>query len=255
MYIALTSKEYQHLMNHNIIIDMSVLPASRAGIQRKAKGQQPKGKIVSALFFTLFALFHSLSHCFRVFQNFSPGLFLELRGFTTVLVQRDKKRIKKGQTILHVGCCTFVVLSGMRHNAHPHQTAALVLNDIITKSAVCATKDIEPICLVIIKVHAVKRLIQQTSCHHSCVFHISHLRWRTFNNASTSTALGTFKSSSQGHHQHNYIRGPSAMTIAVIIFMPSQSSAQNIMWTSTTLSIFRATATSAAKQQSGFVHP
>ena len=32
---------------------------------------------------------------FRVFRIFPPGLFLELRGFATVLVWRDEKRIKE----------------------------------------------------------------------------------------------------------------------------------------------------------------
>ena len=67
--------------------------------QRKTKGQQLKGKIVSALFHT----FWHFPHIFILFQSFSEfflqDFFLELRGFTTALVQRDKngeeKRIKR----------------------------------------------------------------------------------------------------------------------------------------------------------------
>ena len=45
----------------------------------------------------------NFGHFCTLFQNFSPGLFLELRPF--------EKRIKeKDQTILHVSCCTFVLL-------------------------------------------------------------------------------------------------------------------------------------------------
>ena len=57
--------------------------------QRKTKGQQLKGKIVSRHFFTLFGTF---PHIFTPFQSFSEfflqDFFLELRGFTAVLAQR-----------------------------------------------------------------------------------------------------------------------------------------------------------------------
>ena len=58
-------------------------------IQRKTKGQQLKGKIVLALFHT----FWHFSTLFTLFQSFSEfflqDFFLELRGFTAVLVQRQ----------------------------------------------------------------------------------------------------------------------------------------------------------------------
>ena len=58
------------------------IPESRKN-QRKTKGQQLKGKIVSALFGTF-------PHTFTLFQSFSEfflqDIFLELRGFPTVLV-------------------------------------------------------------------------------------------------------------------------------------------------------------------------
>ena len=56
-------------------------------VQRKTKGQQLKGKIVSALshtFWQFSTYFHTFSEFFRIFP---PRLFLELRGFTAVLVQ------------------------------------------------------------------------------------------------------------------------------------------------------------------------
>ena len=86
--------------------------------QIKTKGQQLQGKIVSSLFHTFW---HFSTH-FRTFSEFlrvfPPGVFFELRGFTTVFVQRDEKRIKENKkkkakpfrTILHVSCCTFVLL-------------------------------------------------------------------------------------------------------------------------------------------------
>ena len=79
--------------------------------QRKTKGQQPKGKIVSALFRTFFAVFHTFYTSSEFFRIFPPGLFLELRCFATVVVQRDKKTIKrKDHPILQVRCCRFVLL-------------------------------------------------------------------------------------------------------------------------------------------------
>ena len=64
----------------------------------KTKGQQLKGKIASALLHT-FSHFSALFHTFRIF----PRTFVKLRPVY--------KRIKeKDQTILHVSCCTFVLL-------------------------------------------------------------------------------------------------------------------------------------------------
>ena len=77
--------------------------------QRKVEGQQLKGKIVSALFHT----FWHFSTLFAFFRAFLQD-FLRIKGFYYCLVQRDEKRIKrKKQIILHVSCCTFVLL---RHN-------------------------------------------------------------------------------------------------------------------------------------------
>ena len=60
--------------------------------QRKSKGQQLKGKIVSALFHTFW---HFSTHYHQSFSEFFlQDFFLELRVLTTVFVQRDEKRIK-----------------------------------------------------------------------------------------------------------------------------------------------------------------
>ena len=71
--------------------------AKRVFLQRKIKGQLLKCKIVSALF----TLFGASPHVFTLFQSFSEfylqDFFLELRGFTTVLVQRDEKQIKENK--------------------------------------------------------------------------------------------------------------------------------------------------------------
>ena len=67
--------------------------------QRKSfsRGQQLKGKILLALFHT----FWQFSTHFHNFQSFSEfflqDFFLELRRFTTVLVQGDEKIIKENQ--------------------------------------------------------------------------------------------------------------------------------------------------------------
>ena len=80
--------------------------------QRRTKGQQPKDRIVSVLswhfFMALFHTFHTFSELFRIFP---PGLFLRIKGFYCKATKRDQKRIKiKDPTILHVSCCTFVLL-------------------------------------------------------------------------------------------------------------------------------------------------
>ena len=65
-------------------------------LQRKTKGQQLKGKIVSALFSHSLALFVTISHAFSEFSEpFLQDFFLELRGLTTVLGQRDESGKKK----------------------------------------------------------------------------------------------------------------------------------------------------------------
>ena len=71
-------------------------------LREKTKGLQLKGKIVSH-FFALF------SHFFRIFP---PGLFPSKQR---VLTQREQKRRKNNkkktdQWMLHVSCCTFVLL-------------------------------------------------------------------------------------------------------------------------------------------------
>ena len=77
--------------------------------QRKTKGQQHKGKIVSAFFHTFWHFstrFHTFSEFFRIFlQDF----LLEFRGCTTVLVQRDEKRIKENRKTNAKPFCTLVV--------------------------------------------------------------------------------------------------------------------------------------------------
>ena len=74
--------------------------------QRKTKGQQLKGKIVSEIF-TLFQSFF-----FTLFQNFPPGTFVfKTKGFSSMRT-KEKKRYQKEQdkSMLHVSCCTFVLL-------------------------------------------------------------------------------------------------------------------------------------------------
>ena len=73
--------------------------------ERKTKGQHLKGKIVSALFHTFWHFPH-FPHFSRIFP---PGFFLELRGFTTVLVQREEKRIKENEKKKTKPFCTLVV--------------------------------------------------------------------------------------------------------------------------------------------------
>ena len=60
----------------------------------------------SRRFFTLFGTF---PHFITLFRVFLQDLFLELRGFTTVLVQRDVKRIKDDKKENAKPFCTLVV--------------------------------------------------------------------------------------------------------------------------------------------------
>ena len=77
--------------------------------QRKTKGQQLKGKIVSALH----TVWHFSTHFLTLFQSFSEfflqGFFLELKGFSTVFVQRDEKRKKQKRKKKTKPFCTLVV--------------------------------------------------------------------------------------------------------------------------------------------------
>ena len=90
------------------------LPARPKLFQRKAKGQQLKDKIVSALFhifWYLSALFHTFSKFFFFFffsKFFLKDFFSEIRGFTTVLVRRDEKRIKENKKKNTKPFCTLV---------------------------------------------------------------------------------------------------------------------------------------------------
>ena len=76
--------------------------ASRS-FQRKTKGQQLKGKIVSELF----TLFHNFSHFFILFP---PGLSPSKQRVLAPGEQKRRKIIKKqDKSMLHVSCCTFVL--------------------------------------------------------------------------------------------------------------------------------------------------
>ena len=56
--------------------------------QRKTKGQQLKGKIVSEIF----TLFHTFSHFLALFHNFSPGTFpFKTKGFSSIRTKEKKK--------------------------------------------------------------------------------------------------------------------------------------------------------------------
>ena len=89
-------------------------------LQRKTKGQQLKGKIVRHFFShfwpNLSALFHTFWHFSTRFHTFSEfclqvlqEFFLEVRGFTTVLAQRDEKRPKENKKKKTKPFCTLVV--------------------------------------------------------------------------------------------------------------------------------------------------
>ena len=59
--------------------------------------------------------FGTFSHFFRDFQKFSPGHSLRIKGFCCCFSSKRRKENKseykeKDQTILHVSCCTFVLL-------------------------------------------------------------------------------------------------------------------------------------------------
>ena len=98
---------------HRQVTDLDVTDLGFS--QRKTEGQQLKGKIVSALFHTFWQFsthFHTFSEFFRIFP---PRLFLRIKGFYCCFgskIRKENKREKKekDQTILHVSCCTFVLL-------------------------------------------------------------------------------------------------------------------------------------------------
>ena len=71
----------------------------------KTKGQL-KDKGVSALFHTFW---HFSTHFHTFSEFFLQSLFLELRGFTTVLVKRDEKRIKENKEKKTKPFCMLVV--------------------------------------------------------------------------------------------------------------------------------------------------
>ena len=63
--------------------------------QRKTKGQQLRGKIVSALFHTYWH-FSKHSHTFaEFFRTFHPGLSLRIKGFSYRFSSKRLKRTKK----------------------------------------------------------------------------------------------------------------------------------------------------------------
>ena len=61
--------------------------------RKKTKGQQLKGKIVSALFH----IFRTFPHCFTLFRNFSPRTFLTIKAF---LKDKKKKETKPFCTLV-----------------------------------------------------------------------------------------------------------------------------------------------------------
>ena len=75
--------------------EKSIQPAGGANNQRKAKGQQLKGKIVSALFQTFWhssTHFHTFSGFFRIFP---PELFLWIKGFYYCFSSKRRKENKR----------------------------------------------------------------------------------------------------------------------------------------------------------------
>ena len=95
--------------------------AQIAVLSEKTKRQQPKGKIVLALVHT-FWHFSTLSHFLREFFRYlPPGFLLELRGFTTVLAQRDEKIIKNKKQKNTKPFCTLVVARLSSSNTNDHR--------------------------------------------------------------------------------------------------------------------------------------
>ena len=64
----------------------------RFSSQRKTKGQQLKGKIVSALSHTFLGTF---PHIFPLFRIFPPGLFLSIKGFYYCFSSKRRKENKR----------------------------------------------------------------------------------------------------------------------------------------------------------------
>ena len=85
------------------LLPLVVLPLELPS--EKTKGNKLKGKIVRH-FFTLFG---TLPHIFTLFESFLQDFFLESRGFTTVLAQRDENIIKDNKKKKAKPFCTLVV--------------------------------------------------------------------------------------------------------------------------------------------------
>ena len=70
--------------------------------QRKTKGATTKGQ-------NRFRIFHTFSH---TFSEFSPRTFpFKTKGFSSMRTKEKKdKKKKRDKSMLHVGCCTFVLL-------------------------------------------------------------------------------------------------------------------------------------------------
>ena len=79
--------------------------------QRKMKGQQPQGKIVS-----------------EILQNFSPRTFpFKTKGFGSRRAKEKKEKQKEqDKSMLHVSCCTFVLL--LLYAAIPFQGRKISFN-------------------------------------------------------------------------------------------------------------------------------
>ena len=82
--------------------------------QRKTKGQQLQGKIVSE-FFALFQWKTHFSHSSHFFRIFPPRTFpFKTKGFSSRRTKEkkdNKKNREQDKSMLYVSCCTFVLLT------------------------------------------------------------------------------------------------------------------------------------------------
>ena len=109
--------------------------------QRKTKGQQLKGKIVSALFHTFWhfsTLFHTSSEFFRIYP---PGLSLRIKGFyccfsSKIVKENKKKKTKPFCTLVVARLSSSELYGTLRHFATLHDTLrhflACVLSVIVS---------------------------------------------------------------------------------------------------------------------------